>query len=98
MARAALRAGVPQWLFRSRFRGDGRQFHRYMQRPVAQPVCVVNGADDPALPRGADRSQRQVTGPYETHALPGVGHFPHEEAPGTFDDVLLRWLAATGRD
>ena len=88
-----------RWLFRSRFRGDGRRFHRYMQRPVAQPVCVVNGADDPALPRGgADRSQRQVTGPYETHALPGVGHFPHEEAPDAFDDVLLRWLAAIGRD
>ena len=71
-----------RWLFRSRFRGDGRQFHRYMQRPVAQPVCVVNGADDPALPRGgADRSQRQVTGPYETHALPGVGHFRTRRRP-----------------
>ena len=65
---------------------------------VAQPVCVVNGADDPALPRGgADRSQRQVTRPSRPTPSPASATSARG-GPGAFDDVLLRWLAATGRD
>jgi pimeloyl-ACP methyl ester carboxylesterase len=27
-----------------------------------------------------------------------VGHFPHEEAPELFDDLVLTWLAALHRE
>ncbi len=83
-----------RWLFRSRIRADGRAFNRLMRPPVQQPVCCVYGAEDPALPESAmPDSRSHVSGPFEGHRLPGVGHFPHEEDPSTVSDVLLGWLA-----
>ncbi len=85
-----------RWLVRSRVRTDGRAFNRLLRPPVSQPVCCLYGADDPALP--ADRLPRSgahVSGPFEEHVLPDVGHFPHEEAPAALTDVLLEWLART---
>jgi pimeloyl-ACP methyl ester carboxylesterase len=34
-----------------------------------------------------------VTGRYEYAEMDSVGHFPHEERPGEFTDMLLDWLA-----
>ena len=82
-----------RWLVRSRVRSDGRAFDRAMRAPVPQPVLAVYGADDPALPRGAVPATRgHVTGPLTEHVLPGVGHFPPEEAPDTFSELLVDWL------
>jgi pimeloyl-ACP methyl ester carboxylesterase len=82
-----------RWLVRSRVRTDGRSFNRLMRAPVSRPVCCVYGAEDPALPAaGLPRSGAHVSGPYEEHVLPGVGHFPHEEDPRALSDVLLDWL------
>ena len=39
-------------------------------------------------------SRRRVVGPLTERVLPGVGHFPPEEAPGPFTDALLGWLDA----
>ena len=83
-----------RWLVRSRPRGDGRAFDRALRAPVGQPVLAVNGADDPALPPGARPATRsRVVAPLTEHVLPGVGHFPPEEAPEAFNEVLLEWLA-----
>jgi pimeloyl-ACP methyl ester carboxylesterase len=30
--------------------------------------------------------------------MPGVGHFPHEEDPDSFNRVLLEWLADPSAD
>ncbi len=82
-----------RWLFRSRFRYDGRHFSHLMERPVSQPVCAIHGDDDPALPRGSnDLSRRSVIGDFQGHVMPDVGHFPHEEQPEAFDELLLGWL------
>jgi len=83
-----------RWLLRSRFRSDGRRFAHLMEKPVLQPVCMVNGAKDPALPTGGgNRSERYVAGPAGEHVMSGVGHFPHEEQPALFNELLLSWLA-----
>ena len=82
-----------RWLVRSRLRADGRRFDRRMREPVRQPVWLVAGGADPALPASAvERSRRRVTGPVESHVLPGAGHFPHEEDPARFTALLLAWL------
>ncbi len=82
------------WQFRSRLRADGRHFTALMRPPVTQPVCCITGADDVALPvRGVERSRRHVTGDLTEHRMAGVGHFPHEEDPATFERLLLSWLA-----
>ncbi|MGZ6850102.1 MAG: alpha/beta fold hydrolase [Nocardioidaceae bacterium] len=82
-----------RWLFRSRLRADGRQFNASMRQPLAQPVAVVAGAEDPAVPPAAGASRRYVTGAFREAVMPGVGHFPHEEDPAAFTDLLLSWLA-----
>ncbi len=82
-----------RWLVRSRFRTDGRRFDALMEAPIDVPVCSVQGADDPAVPLDAgDRSRRHVAAPFESHVLPGAGHFPQEETPEAFASVLLPWL------
>jgi pimeloyl-ACP methyl ester carboxylesterase len=83
-----------RWLFRSRFRADGRRFAASMRPLVEQPVCCIWGADDPAIPgSGVAGSRRHVRGDLTEHRLRAVGHFPHEEEPTAFTALLLSWLA-----
>ena len=88
-----------RWLLRSRLRVDGRRFNHVMEKPVAQPVCLLDGAEDPALPAGHQAgSAGRVAGAVRRHLMDGVGHFPHEERPAEFNDLLLAWLdEVTGR-
>lgn len=82
-----------RWLFRSRLRADGRHFNHLMDRSVSQPVFSIHGDQDPALPAGTDRRTEQlVTGDFRRRPMAGAGHFPHEEQPQVFNDVLLSWL------
>jgi pimeloyl-ACP methyl ester carboxylesterase len=84
-----------RWLFRSRIRADGRRFTALMRPALRQPVCVVAGALDPAVPVSAvSRSRGRVAGAVTEQVMPGVGHFPHEETPAAFTELLLGWLAA----
>ena len=82
-----------RWMVRSLLRPDGQRYARRMRAPVGCPVLQVHGAADPAmLPSTAGGSGDFVSGPYTWCLLPGVGHFPHEEAPAAFDDAVLGWL------
>ncbi len=82
-----------RWLVRSRVRADGRAFGRTMATPVAQPVLLVIGAEDPALPPTSFEDTRpHLLGPLTEHVMPGVGHFPAEEDPDGFTELLLDWL------
>ena len=84
-----------RWLLRSRLRADGRAFNRVMGRPVGQPVCVISGAADPALPaQSTTLSATHVRGDYQQRMVERAGHFPHEEQPEAFNDMLLAWLAS----
>ncbi|MFZ5846688.1 MAG: alpha/beta fold hydrolase [Actinomycetota bacterium] len=83
-----------RWLVRSRFRADGRRFTELMQPRLSVPVCAVVGADDPIVPAGSTaRSESRVSGPFEARVIPDTGHFPHEEDPTAFGEVLMPWLA-----
>lgn len=82
-----------RWLVRSRFRADGRAFDRAIAAPVGQPVLCVLGEEDPALPGSTlVESREHVVGPMTEHVMPGVGHFPPEEAPDLFSELLIDWL------
>jgi pimeloyl-ACP methyl ester carboxylesterase len=83
-----------RWLLRSRVRADGRAFAAALRRPIDVPVLQITGEHDAAVPRSvAARSARRVSGEHEHAELDRAGHFPHEEVPREFNDVLLRWLS-----
>ncbi|MEY9848248.1 alpha/beta fold hydrolase [Streptacidiphilus sp. MAP5-3] len=82
-----------RWLMRSMGRPDGLQFSRRMNRTLHVPTLHVHGADDPVLLAGtAAGSAAYVDAPYTWQVLDGVGHYPHEEAPEVFNELLLGWL------
>ncbi len=60
------------------------------------PTVVVWGAEDPVLPLEQGRSTAQDLDASFV-VIPGVGHFPHEEAPREFARAVLEHLGpATG--
>ncbi|PPK65806.1 alpha/beta hydrolase [Actinokineospora auranticolor] len=71
-----------RWALRSQVRSEGRRYAEAMARRLTTPVLQLYGADDPlVLPRTRPSSTPWIAGHTETHTLPQVGHFPHEEAP-----------------
>lgn len=85
-----------RWAVRSLPRADGLRFARRMKAPVVVPTLQVHGALDRAVfARSAQGSGRYVDAPYRWHLLPQTGHFPHEEDPTAFTDVLLEWLRSS---
>jgi pimeloyl-ACP methyl ester carboxylesterase len=82
-----------RWALRSLPRPDGIRFTRRMKQPVAQPTLQVHGGLDPAvLLSSAVGSQRYVGGPYELAVIDSSGHFPQEETPEEFNQLLIEWL------
>ncbi|HEX6922059.1 MAG TPA: alpha/beta hydrolase [Actinomycetes bacterium] len=83
-----------RWAVRSLPRTDGLRYARQMKTPVQVPTLLLHGElDTTVLPKSALGSGRYVEAPYRWRLLPGVGHFPHEEAPDAFNAELLGWLA-----
>jgi pimeloyl-ACP methyl ester carboxylesterase len=81
-----------RWAGRSQLRPDGLRFARRMAAPITAPTLQLHGAlDRYVLPSTARGSDRYVAGAYEWRELPGVGHFPHEEAPDTVTDAIADW-------
>jgi pimeloyl-ACP methyl ester carboxylesterase len=71
-----------RWAGRSQLRPDGLRYARRMAAPVTAPTLQLHGAlDSCVLPQTALGSGRYVAGAYQWRELPGIGHFPHEEAP-----------------
>jgi pimeloyl-ACP methyl ester carboxylesterase len=53
---------------------------------------MVEGELDPIVPYAGLAARHYLRGPYRSELLPGVGHYPHEEAPDAFTKLLLDWL------
>ena len=81
-----------RWLVRSRGRSDGQLFVAHMRRPVDVPVLQVHGDLDQTVPAVAEATEAYAESGYDLELLPGVGHYPHEEAPDALSKVLLGWL------
>jgi pimeloyl-ACP methyl ester carboxylesterase len=82
-----------RWGVRSVARPDGLRYARRMSSPVTVPTLQVHGTLDPAVPaHSAQGSDRYVEADYRLHLMAGVGHFPHEEDPDSFTQLLLEWL------
>jgi pimeloyl-ACP methyl ester carboxylesterase len=82
-----------RWAGRSQLRPDGLRFARRMAAPITAPTLQLHGAlDRYVLPGTARGSDRYVAGAYEWRELPGVGHFPHEEAPDAVTAAIAAWV------
>jgi pimeloyl-ACP methyl ester carboxylesterase len=87
-----------RWAARSVLRSDGRRFAAAVRDPVRVPVLQIHGALDRwVLPETAALSGTRVDAPLRFELLPGVGHFPPEEAPGQVNAILLDWLGSLRR-
>lgn len=81
-----------RWAMRSLLRLRGHQFRKKLRVPIVSPTLQLHGALDPVmLPSTALGSERFVLARYEWRLLPGVGHFPHREAPELVADEIARW-------
>ncbi len=81
-----------RWLVRSTTRPSGWRYARLMSQPVGAPTLQLHGAADTCqLPATARGSGRYVAADYEYQLLPGVGHYPQEEAPDLVSAALARW-------
>jgi pimeloyl-ACP methyl ester carboxylesterase len=81
-----------RWAFRSVLRLHGYRFVKLVQQPIVTPTLHLHGELDTAiLPRTAQGSGRYVIAQYEWRPLPGIGHFPHLEAPELVTGEILRW-------
>ncbi len=82
-----------RWAVRSIPRRDGRRFQSVVAEPLTVPVLQIHGLLDGAiLPRVVDGGERYAGAGYTRADLPSVGHFPQEESPVAFDEVLIPWL------
>lgn len=63
--------------------------------PKAERVLVVWGADDPPMPLRLGEGVVRDLGPQATMlTVPGVGHYPHEEAPDVVVPAVAEFLRA----
>ena len=82
-----------RWAFRSTPRPDGRRAARRLRVGVNVPVLQLHGNEDRCmLLRTARGSRRYAHAGYQWRTLPGIGHFPQEEAPDLVSDELIRWV------
>lgn len=83
-----------RWAARSQLRAEGRRFAAAMADPVRVPVLRVHGERDPSVLVGTAEAASRWAGGGPLRVLPGVGHFPHQEAPGATTALLAEFLRA----
>jgi pimeloyl-ACP methyl ester carboxylesterase len=88
-----------RWVLRSQLRPDGARFGRALAHGVAAPVLQIHGCDDPCtLLSTARGNERYVRTAYRLLELPGVGHFPAEEAPEAVTAAIAGFAREHGGD
>ena len=81
-----------RWSVRSILRPDGIRYMTVMSAPINKNVLHVQGADDPmVLASSCAGSGDYVRGEYSFVTMTS-GHFPHEEDPAAFTELILGWL------
>lgn len=80
--------------YRAMFRGSSRASWTLLSARTSSPTLMLSGEADGAVgPEVFGRSAQAFSGSFEFHRLPGVGHFPHREAPGEVEQRILHFLA-----
>ncbi|WP_020669686.1 alpha/beta fold hydrolase [Amycolatopsis nigrescens] len=83
-----------RWAFRAQFRGEGRRFTDAVGTRAGVPVLQLHGAQDPCVLEETARASAPWLGPRSKfESLPGIGHFPHLEAPEQTSKTLLAFLS-----
>ena len=59
------------------------------------PMCFIWGEDDRVIPAKHAEHARQAAPESRVHVLPGVGHFPHKDAPHATADLLHDFVVET---
>lgn len=67
---------------------------RFREQRLTVPTHLLIGGDDPVLPPEGVGGFEPYADAMTAEILPGVGHFPAEEAPAEIVDRLLRFLEA----
>lgn len=80
-----------RWAIRSIYRTDGRKYQESISHPVKSSVLEIIGEKDPMILAEYADSSEYVDGIYQRMLMP-TGHYPHEENPQAFQDLLLAWL------
>jgi pimeloyl-ACP methyl ester carboxylesterase len=62
------------------------------------PTLLIWGEQDRIIPVAHGRAAHDAVPGSRLEVLPGVGHFPHVEAPAAVVDILDDFIATTGRD
>jgi pimeloyl-ACP methyl ester carboxylesterase len=84
-----------RWAVRSLTRPSGVRFLRLLAGGVQAPVLQIHGAlDSCLLPSTVNGSEAFCANGYVLHVLDGIGHFPHQEAPDTVNQLLLAHAGA----
>ncbi len=82
-----------RWAARSPWRADGHRHREALQTPLVAPVLHLVGEGDRFTPVAtlADTG-KFCGGPYTMTVIPGVGHYPAEEAPELVNQAIVSFL------
>ncbi len=61
------------------------------------PTLLIWGDDDRIIPVAHGRAAHEALPGSRLEVLPGVGHFPHVEAPWEVTQILRDFMASTDR-
>ncbi|MCF6387671.1 alpha/beta hydrolase [Mycobacterium sp. MBM] len=81
-----------RWAVRSQLRAEGRRFLQAMKRPLDIPLLHLHGSVDPYVLAASVRRTEPFVTRGQFVAVPGAGHFAHEETPGHVNAELTRFL------
>jgi pimeloyl-ACP methyl ester carboxylesterase len=82
-----------RWAVRSQFRSEGRRFMKLMDRQLDVPLMHLRGDADPYVLADPVERSRRYAARGRVRAVPGAGHYAHEEAPAETNAHLQRFLA-----
>jgi len=86
-----------RWAVRSQLRREGHRFMKSFAAPVAVPLLHMRGDADPYVLAAAVAGTQRYSPNGRFVALPGIGHYGHEEAPELANAHLSRFLAEIHR-
>ena len=82
-----------RWAVRSQLRAEGRRFMQAMKRPLDIPLLHLRGTADPYVLPDSVRRTEPFASRAQFVAVPGAGHFAHEETPQLVNAALQQFLA-----